>query len=72
MRTKKSRAKTAKLKTKKVDNSFRDRLPKNRGEYLEVLIRFTERAITNGMPEYLVAQADRLKAELAEWKASNS
>lgn len=46
-----------------------DRLPKNQGERLELMIRLTERAITN--PEYekgLVEQAKRLKEELAQWK----
>lgn len=49
-----------------------DRLPKNHGERLELIIKYTERAITN--PEYqsdLINQVIRLKAELEEWRKSN-
>lgn len=49
-----------------------DRLPKNHGERLALIIKYTERAITN--PEYqsdLINQRDRLKKELEEWLKSN-
>lgn len=47
-----------------------DKLPKNRGEWLELVIKFTERAITDH-DKSMQAQADRLKAELAEWRKAN-
>jgi hypothetical protein len=49
-----------------------DKLPKNRGEWLALVIKFTERAIDPGFPDKgMVAQAERLKAELAEWNKAN-
>lgn len=49
-----------------------DKLPKNRGEWLELVIKFTERAINPGHPDQgMVAQAERLKAELVEWRKAN-
>lgn len=50
-----------------------DRLPKNRGELLEIMIRLTDRAITNpSYQAYLVDQSNRLKAELEAWKLANT
>jgi hypothetical protein len=75
MRTKKTKAKTAKTKTKKVAPkapTIMDRLPKNRGEWLELVIKMTEKHIIDGRPDYLVSQAERLKAELKVWKEENS
>jgi hypothetical protein len=48
-----------------------DKLPKNRGEWLELVIRMTERVITPS-DRSMQGQADRLKAELAEWKKQQS
>jgi len=48
-----------------------DRLPKNHGEWLELVIRLTERAIKDGRPDYMVAQKQRLMAELEAWKSQN-
>lgn len=45
-----------------------DRLPKNDGERLELMIRMTERHTDKGMVE----QAARLRAQLEEWKKQNS
>lgn len=62
--------KKAKSKPKEASKpTLLDRLPKNQGERLELMIRLTKRAITN--PEYdkaMVAQAKRLEEELAQWK----
>lgn len=47
-----------------------DRLPKNRGEYLALILRFTERAIR--YPEdHMTFQAGRLRQELEDWKKAN-
>lgn len=46
-----------------------DKLPKNKGEHLELMIRMTERVATND--KGMQAQAERLKAELAEWRKAN-
>jgi len=48
-----------------------DKLPKDRGEWLELVIRLTERAIKDGRPDYMVAQKERLVAELEAWKSQN-
>lgn len=50
-----------------------DRLPKNHGERLELMINMTEKRIVLGSQDTTMAnQAVRLRAELAAWKASNS
>ena len=52
-----------------------DRLPKNHGEWLQLLIKFTERAMSIPPLEsekYLVDQANRLKLQLDQWKKENS
>lgn len=51
-----------------------DRLPVNRGEYLLLCIKFTDRVIANPPREsdqHMVDQSNRLKNELLEWKKSN-
>lgn len=49
-----------------------DRLPKNHGEWLELVIRLTKRAIKPNYPDQvMVDQKVRLEAELAAWKAAN-
>lgn len=45
-----------------------DRLPKNQGERLELMIRMTEKHDSKDM----IAQAARLRLELEEWKKANS
>lgn len=45
-----------------------DRLPKDQGERLELMIRMTERHTDKGM----VDQAIRLRAQLEEWKKENN
>ena len=66
---KKKTVKKAKVKT----STLMDRLPKNQGERLELMIKFTERAINPAHPDKgMVAQKERLQAELKAWKASNS
>ena len=59
-----------KKKSKPKAKSLMDRLPKNRGEYLELLIKMTEKAISP-TDKAMQPQADRLKIELAQWKKSN-
>lgn len=50
-----------------------DKLPKNEGEHLELMIRLTERAINPSHPDKgMVDQAERLKAKLAAWKSENT
>jgi len=54
-------------------NNVLDRMPKNRGEYLELLIKITERAITlSSVGGSMEKQVKRLKLELSDWKAANS
>ena len=51
-----------------------DRLPENHGEWLMLCIKFTKRAITHPELEsqkFLIDQANRIEAELTEWKKSN-
>ena len=50
--------------------SILDRLPKNRGEYLTTILRFTERAI-RWEGDTMTVQAERIRKELEEWKKSN-
>lgn len=44
-----------------------DTLPNNRGEWLEIVIRLTDRAGSKTMQ----AQAVRLRKELEEWNSAN-
>jgi hypothetical protein len=65
MPTKKKRKPTKRVKR----NPLLDRLPKNREEYLQLLIRLTERNITNNgtdLDAFFVSQAEKLKKQLAE------
>lgn len=67
MATKKKRKAT----TKKVKNTLLDRLPKNEIEYLELLIRMTEKHISphgTDLDAFFVGQAARLKRQLEELK----
>ncbi len=49
-----------------------DRLPKNEGERLELLISMTEKNIRPGSKDTTMAdQAVRLRAKLEEWKKNN-
>jgi hypothetical protein len=50
-----------------------DKLPKNQGEWLELVIFFTERALSRpgGKQPYLLKQLDKLKEELKEWRTKN-
>lgn len=61
-------------KKKAVKNkTMLDNLPKNRGEYLELLIQLTERAISPGLSDKgMVAQASRLNKELKDWKKASN
>jgi hypothetical protein len=66
-----------KKKAKKVQPkvaTLMDRLPANRGEWLLLCIKFTERCISNPpkkTEQMLVEQSDKLLNELAEWKKAN-
>jgi hypothetical protein len=54
--------------------ALKDRLPRNRGEWLALCIKFTKRALTHPEMEsqqYLVKQAERLKIELEVWTIAN-
>jgi hypothetical protein len=68
-------------KTKKVRKikhkglTMLDKLPKTHGEYLELLIKMTERAMSKPPLEsekYLLDQADRLRVQLEQWKKETS
>lgn len=49
-----------------------DKLPKNEGERLELMIRMTEKHTTDSPShQFLRDQATRLRAELAAWKKAN-
>lgn len=49
-----------------------DRLPKDDGERLELMIRMTEKHIDpRGVDKTMENQAARLRAELAEWRKAN-
>lgn len=49
-----------------------DKLPKNRGERLELMIRMTEKhVIPNSWDKTMANQAKRLREELAKWKKAN-
>lgn len=66
------RKKTKKIKkVKHKGPTMLDRLPKNRGQWLELVIKFTERAIDQGGGPYLVDQLWRLQVELEQWKKEN-
>lgn len=68
VRKKKSAAKKVKKQP-----TVMDTLPRNHGEYLELLIKMTERVIRPGISDMTMTnQAIRLKAELAKWKSENS
>lgn len=59
-------------KTKFKGLTMLDKLPKNKGEHLELMIKFTERVINPDHPDKgMVAQAERLRSQLAEWKKNN-
>lgn len=46
-------------------------LPKNHGQWLNLVIKMTERAIDSGGGPYLVDQLWRLQVQLEEWKKEN-
>lgn len=51
-----------------------DKLPNNQGEWLELVIKNTQKSLggrTDASLQYLRDQEERLKAQLAEWKAAN-
>lgn len=49
-----------------------DRLPENRGDWLAVCIRLTQRAVDRSPHSTdMVAQLERLKKELEEWDKAN-
>lgn len=71
---KKKTAKRKKVTKKAAEQkkpTLTDKLPKDRGEWLELVIRLTERAIKDGRPDYLIVQKERLMAELEVWKSQN-
>lgn len=71
---KKSRTrKTGITKKRKEIKTLIDKLPKNQGEWLELAIFFTERAIKrpDHSDAFLVAQAVRLRSDLAKWREEN-
>lgn len=70
----KTRATKAGLTKKSKKTTLLDRLPKNEGERIELMIFFTKRAITDPKSEsqqYLLRQLERLENELKEWKKKN-
>lgn len=63
--------KKGKATTKKVKSTLLDRLPKNDIEYLELLIRMTEKHISpygTSLDDFFIGQAARLKKKLKELK----
>lgn len=60
-------------KKRKKNNTLADKLPKDHGEWLELVIILTERALSKpgGKQPYLIRQYDRLKVELEEWRKAN-
>ncbi len=66
-------SKTGITKKRKKIKTLIDKLPKDQGEWLELAIFFTERAIRNptGSDAFLVDQSVRLRHELARWRAEN-
>lgn len=73
----KSKAKSAKSKKKSKQSGLKkpltlfDRLPKDRGEWLEIVISLTDAAIRPYSKDCVMkAQKERLEAELAAWRAS--
>jgi hypothetical protein len=73
-------SRTGITKKRKETKTLRDKWPDDQGEWLELAIRFTERALrTNGttgvgsLPSshYLVRQTSRLKTELEQWRKEN-
>lgn len=71
-KTKKITKKTRKIREKtKNAPTFKDNLPKNHGEWLELCIKFTERAIDSGS-DFLIDQLWRLQVELEEWREENA
>lgn len=53
----------------KKEATMLDNLPKNHGEYLELLIKMTEKRLeNNNYDNTMKNQAVRLKSELAKWK----
>lgn len=71
--------KTKKIKVKEKNSepkgpAFEDRLPSNRGEWILLVIRLTERVIKSPpseSDEMFINQVCRLKNELQEWKKIN-
>ena len=52
-----------------------DRLPSNRGEWLELCIKFTKRAVHNPPykeDQWLFDQEAKLNKELAEWRKNGN
>jgi hypothetical protein len=67
------RNKTSKIgitKKRSKIKTLNERLPKDRGEWLELATKNTERAIENSYErdQYLAQQYARLKSELKQWK----
>lgn len=66
-----------KKKAKKPVKKFKgptmlDKLPKNEGERLELMIRMTEKHTNDSTShQFMRDQAARLRAELAAWKKAN-
>lgn len=56
-------------------SKFLESLPSNRGEWLELVIKITKKAMHNPPLEsekYLLDQIDRLNLELKEWRKNES
>ncbi len=51
-----------------------DRLPSNHGEWLELCVKFTDKAIHDPPykeDQWLIDQSERLEKQLEEWRKNN-
>lgn len=58
------KAKAKKKSVKPKSTTLIQRLPKTKKEHLQLLLKFTERAITGGPNDHMVGQAARIRAEI--------
>jgi hypothetical protein len=68
------KTKKSKPKSEIQVETLMDRLPRNRGEWLLLCVRLTEKAIKSNkmnVYKYQTDQVARLKAELVEWQNAN-
>lgn len=67
--------KAVKKKKKYAGPTLIDRLPKNEGEHMELMLKFTLRGVqqppVTQFDRDMLAQADRIIAKLEKWRAEN-